>query len=225
MRKYLLVVLMACLLPMAAMAVVIDDFEDGNVSEWLQGTGGDPIGTRVTAIAAHDGNYGLEAGTIRTGWLYRDDAQVHLAQGNTMAVWTKIPNSSWTRNYIGFGATAAGCYSAVLGDNTNTFVIQLNSAYSFSDLASVPYVFINSYWYLVEIVWEVGGMITANLYDSDGCTLLATVSAVNSTYTQGGIAVRNFDSGTPGYFDTFMRDQSPSPVETSTWGGVKAMFR
>jgi len=225
MRKYLWVVLMACLLPMAANAVVIDDFEDGNVTEWLQATGGDPIGTRVTAIAAHDGNYGLEAGTIRTGWLYRNDAQVHVAQGNTIGVWTKIPNSTWTRNYMGFGATAAGCYSAVLGDNTSTFVIQLNSGYGYSDLASVPFSFINAYWYYVEVVWGVGGLITANLYDSDGCTLLATVSAMNSTYTNGGIAVRNFDSGTPSYWDTWMRDSSPSPTETESWGGVKAMFR
>ncbi len=225
MRKYLLVVVMACLLPMAATAVVIDDFEDGNVTEWLQAQGGDPIGTRVTAIAAHDGQYGLEAGTIRTGWLYRNDAQVQLTQGNTMSVWTKIPNSTWTRNYIGFGATAAGCYSAVLGDNTNTFIIQLNSGWGYSELASTPYVFINAYWYRVEVVWGVGGLITANLYDSNGTTLLATVSAVNNQFTQGGIAVRNFDSGTPAYFDTFERDGGCSPVETASWGQVKEMFR
>lgn len=225
MRKHLWVVLMACLLPVAAGAAIIDDFEDGNVAEWLQGVGSDPIGTRVTAIAAHDGNYGLEAGTIRTGWLYRNDAQAQVAQGNTISAWTKIPNSSWTRNYFGFGATAAGCFSAVLGDNTNEFVIQLNSGYGYSTLASTPFTFINAYWYRVEVVWGAGGLITANLYDSDGTTMLATVSAVNNTYTQGGVAVRNFDSGTPSYWDTIERDPGPTPTESESWGGVKAMFR
>ncbi len=224
MRKHLWVVILSVLLPVAASAQMIDDFETGVLDpNWTQANPGDPIGTNVSGIAAHDGNYGLEAGTIRTGWIYRNDAQAQLAQGDVMTLWTQLGNSTWTRNYIGFFASAAGCISMVLGDNTNTWMIQLNSGYGYSNLIEVPYTFINRYWYRAEIVTEVGGALTANLYDSDGTTLLATCSTVNNTYTSGGVALRSFDSGQAGYFDSI--DKNPgTPVETASWGEIKAMF-
>jgi hypothetical protein len=87
-------------------------------------------------------------------------------------------------------------------------------------------VFQRNYWYYTEVVWEVGGIITANLYADDGHTLLTTVTAQSSTYTEGGIAQRTFgDAYDPGKWDTWIRNSGPSPAEESSWGSIKSMFR
>ncbi len=215
----------ACLALLAGTAVadIVDDFEDGNMDEWTMTP--DPVGYQITAAAAHDGALGCEVYSTRTGWLWRDDPQAHCGQGNTVACWTKLNVSSWTRNYFGFGASAGGCYSAVLGDNTNTLIIQYNAGFGYETIADTPFVFINGYWYLLEVDWVVGGTITANLYDSDGVTLLATVTAVDNRITEGGVAMRTFgDSYDPGCWDTITRD-GLVPTESNTWGSIKAMFQ
>jgi hypothetical protein len=52
----------------------------------------------------------------------------------------------------------------------------------------------------MEVAWEIGGNITGRLFDSDGTTLLNTVTGNSDLYTSGGIAFRSFDSTK--YFDT-----------------------
>jgi hypothetical protein len=47
-------------------------------------------------------------------------------------------------------------------------------------------------WYRFEVVWGVGGSITGRVFDSDGTTLLNTVTATDTTFTSGGIAFRGF---------------------------------
>ncbi len=209
----------------AASAAMLDDFEDGDLIEWtIAGSGG--VAASCTAAAAHDGNYGAAIATPRqTGWLLRDDAQSHVEQGDIVSVWTALNSSSWTRNYFGFGSTAGGTYSLVLGDNTNTLILQYNAGYGYETLAEVPYVFNNNYWYRAEVAWDVGGAITGNLYDSDGVTLLATVNAVDNRITGGGIAMRTFgDAGDTGNWDTFTTEGATA-VEPSTWGSVKSIYR
>jgi hypothetical protein len=208
-----------------AMAQMIDDFEDGNVNEWTTvGSGG--TSAIVNAAAAHDGNFGLALASPRqTGWLWRGDAQAQVTQGDCFGCWTALNASSWTRNYFGFGATPNGCYSLVLGDNTNTLILQLNVGFGYATLADVPWTFINNYWYYIEVEWGVGGMMTGSLYDSDGTTLLAQVMGTDNTYTEGGIALRTFgDSQDPGYWDTIAHCGGATPVENTTWGAIKAQF-
>jgi len=228
MKRHLWVIVLGCLLPIAAGADIIDDFEDGDVSDWYDIGSGTPMIRSATAAAAHDGNYGLETRDAGGGpmWIYRNDAGAQVAQGNTISWWTQLNNASNTRNYLGFGATPAGCYSAICAPNTTSFMIQRNDGYGYTTLAEYPYAnWIRYYWYRVEVVWGVGGLITANLYDSDGVTLLATVSAVDNTYTAGGVAFRAFDDNMPVYLDSIMRDCGPSPTAHASWGQVKNLFR
>lgn len=230
MKKHLWMPAAALVSMMALVAVpqaeVIEDFEDGN---WTEYTVVGDVQAAVTAAAAHDGNYGLEfighAGG--EGWIYRDDAQVHVEQGNVVGFWSRTMEvmDNYTRNYHGFGATAAGCYSVVIAPNTGTLILQFNSGYGYSTLADVPQVWQMGHWYYLEIDWQVGGTITAYLYDSDGTTLLNTVSAVHNTFTGGGIAMRSFDNGYVAYFDTISRDGGITPVAESTWGGIKSLYR
>jgi hypothetical protein len=235
--------LLGCLLALTvstSSAVIIEDFEDGDISDWTITSAG--VYAAVTAAAAHDGSYGLEMeGGGTNEWMYRDDAAVQVEQGYVISYWTKTNDGSWSRNYCGFGSTAAGTYSASLGVNTATFIIHLVPGYSsYTTLADVPQAFAYNTWYRVEVHWDVGGLITAYLYDSDGTTLLNTVSVVDNTYTSGGIAARAFggteatvsddpDLGSNtrsfGCFDTFDASTGPIAVEASSWSGVKALYR
>jgi len=217
------------LLSSPAWAEVIEGFESGNLADYV--VVGDVVAS-VSPAAAHDGQYGLiMAGhTGAEGWIYRDDAQVHVQQGDVISIWTRtMPYVAGTntRNYCGFGATAAGCYSAVIGVNTTSFLIQRNTGYSYATLTEMPFAgWQPSHWYRVEIQWGVGGQIDAFCYDSDGTTLLVSASAVDNTYNNGGLAFRSFDSGLEAYFDTIERNPgAPVPAETSTWGAVKALYR
>ncbi len=207
-------------------AEVIEDFEDGNISEY---TFIGDVQAYVTNYAAHDGNYGLviagHAGA--EGWMYRNDSQVQVGQGDVIGFWSRtMPvTDNYTRNYQGFGASAAGCYSAVLAPNTSTFILQLNSGYGYATLADAPQSWQLGHWYYTEVTWHAGGLIVADLYDADGVTLLNSVSATNNTFTSGGIAMRSFDSGHEAYFDTITRNGGPTPAGEQTWGAIKSMFR
>lgn len=220
---------LACLLTSALplTAAVVEDFEDGNMIEYTQT--GPNINATCTPAAAHDGNLGLEMVGFpmqewNEDWIYRDDAQVHNEQGDIVSLWIKVLTMGSGRAYCGFAATAAGCYSMVLAPNTSAFILYKDVGYGYSSLATTPMTW-EPKWYRFEADWQAGGLIVANCYDSDGVTLLATVQAVDNTYTGGGIAFRYFgDGAVSAYFDTV--EVNPfSPVEASTWGAIKALYQ
>ena len=91
----------------------------------------------------------------------------------------------------------------VLGGNTNTLILQRNAAFGFVTLAEVAQTWVANKWYRFEIVWGVGGSITGRLFDSDGTTLLNTVTAMDNTITSGGLAFRGF--GPTHYVDTVLK--------------------
>jgi hypothetical protein len=148
--------------------------------------------TSVTAAAAHDGPFGLQIGSF-TEWFWRNDAAVAVQQGDTISAWIQAAGTPGLgRGYIGFGASATGTLSMVLGGNTGTLNLQRNTGFGFLDIGVVPQVWTPNKWYRFEIVWEVGGSITGRLFDSDGTTLLNTVTATDTTITSGGLAFRGF---------------------------------
>jgi len=180
---------------------VIEDFEDGDIIEYTEVGSASHV---VTGVAAHDGSFGLATYIVSGGggWLYRDDAAVQVAQGTIISYWAR-PTATG-RAYCGFGATSAGTYSAVLSPTDSTFLIQRNVSYDFYDLTYASQTWTADKWYRVEVQWDVGGDITARLFDSDGTTLLNTISTNDSTYTSGGIAFRKVTDGAA-HFDTVER--------------------
>lgn len=183
---------------------VIEDFEDGGMTEYTI-LGGSHI---VNGNAAHDGVLGLESDG--SGWTYRHDPQVLVGQGDTFSLWVCVRSNR--RAYCGFGASSAGTYSIVAAPNTNQLLLQRNSGFNYSDIGSVSHAWQLNKWYLMEVQWEVGGNMTGRLYDSDGSTLLKTVTATDNIYTSGGIAFRSLGN-VSNYFDTVQRS-GPSPLAT-----------
>jgi hypothetical protein len=190
----------------------VDDFEDGNTTEYTEQTkGGSSRKSNASAasVAARDGEYGLEDATTTGagGWLYRDDVVVE--QGDVISVWIQSTDDTpySGRAYFGFGASSQGTLSMIMGRNTGSLVLQRNAGYGYEDLASAPQAWRADRWYRFEIEWRTtdnltpdGNNIIGRLYDKDGATLLNTIEAYDDTISSGGIAFRAFDSTK--YYDT-----------------------
>jgi hypothetical protein len=174
---------------------VIEDFESSD-NWYVTGSGNDTA--YLSTAAAHDGTYGLD----QTGpdWLYRTDSAVHVKAGDTMSVWLMFAGAADGRAYFGFGASDAGTLSLVAAPNTNQLILQSNPGYGFSTLAAVSQTFAANHWYRLEVDWSTTGSMIGKLFDSNGTTLLRSVSAKTTSITSGGIALRAIDSDK--YWDT-----------------------
>src|SRR5207244_2405915 len=76
--------------------------------------------------------------------------------------------------------------------------------YNFTDIGAVPQSYSLNHWYRLQVDWGTSGAISGKLFDSDGTTLLNTVTATDTAITSGGIAFRSLGSGSK-YFDTVQR--------------------
>ena len=207
---------------------LIESFEGGNLNSYRSILHYLPA-AHVVPAAAHDGDPGR--GLLKHDgyeWLFRTDAAAQVRQGQRLSVWVQFAGAADGRAYIGFGATAAGptqdasanrTLSLVLAANTNQLILQNNSGMSHLAISAVSQTYQANRWYRAEITWATGGAITGRLYDSDGVTLLNTVTGTNTAITSGGIAFRAF--GSAKYFDTVVLDDNASatPAEITAVGG------
>lgn len=173
----------------ATAGVIIEDFEDGSLSEYSVSTGSGITSAGIAASGAHDGALGLNT-VSSSQWIYRDDITV--SEGDTLAWWVLLGNSG--RAYMGFGADDEGTQSFVLASNTRDIRFQNNFDYRYQELDTSSQGFDFNKWYLAEVVWGLGGLVTGNLYDSDGTTLLNSVSSTVGYSTSGGLAFRGFSN-------------------------------
>jgi hypothetical protein len=149
--------------------------------------------------AAHDGNYGLDQYSGQQ-WIYRNDSAAQLKRGDTASVWLQFASSADGRAYFGFGASSAGTLSLVAAPNTGQLIIQNNVGWRFTNLAAVGQGYLPNHWYRLEVDWGTSGKIVGKLFDSNGTTLLNSVTATTSAITSGGIAFRAI--GSDKYWDT-----------------------
>jgi subtilase family serine protease len=143
----------------------------------------------ISTTAKHDGTYGL-VDSPGSDWIYRNDAAAQVKQGDTISVWLRFAGAADGRAYFGFGASAAGTLSLVAARNTNQLLIQNNSGYGFTNIGSASQTWLANHWYRLEVNWGTSGAIVGKLFDSNGTTLLRTVSASTTAITSGGIAFR-----------------------------------
>ena len=167
---------------------IIEDFESGNLDAYTFTGSVDAV---VAEEYAHDGEYGL--GIVGTGWIYRNDEDVNVKQGDIISVWIMFDSIVNGRGYFGFGATEAGTLSFVVAPNTGDIRFQENNNYNYKELSRSFQAFEVDKWYRAEVVWGTDGSLTGNLYDSDGETLLNSVSDNSTLFSEGGIAFRGFD--------------------------------
>ena len=178
-------------------STTIEDFE-AIASDWNTSGLGD-VNAYQASWAAHDGNYGLDL-YAGTDWLYRNDAAVQVKKGDTISVWFAFDVAADGRAYFGFGTSAGGTLSIVAAPNTGQLIIQKNVNFGFTNLAAVAQTYKANHWYRLEVDWGTSGKIIGRLFDSNGTTLLKSVSATTNVITSGGIAFRAI--GDDKYFDT-----------------------
>jgi hypothetical protein len=174
---------------------VIEDFDHGGTYNVIN----PPATAQVTSVAAHDGPFGLRMSN-GNDWIYNNDSAHHVQQGETLSLWIQLASKADGRAYFGFGASGSGTLSIVLAANTNQLIIMKNINYGFTNIGSVKMTYTANHWYRVEVSWASGGNITGRVYDSDGTTLLKTVTATTNSIVSGGIAFRGI--GSDKYFDT-----------------------
>ncbi|MEW5801617.1 MAG: Ig-like domain-containing protein [bacterium] len=178
-------------------SAIIEDFESGSLAAWNRSSG------TISGAYAHDGTRGI----TDPEWIYRIDNAATIQHGDTISAWFRPGSSSSGRFYFGFGADSTGCYSFVMAMNTGQIIFQDNSAYGYINLNSVPQSWTSGKWYRAEVRWETDGITTGYLYDSDGTTLLNSLSQHLSGRTSGGVAIRSFGGIS---IDTIQRGWGPA---------------
>jgi hypothetical protein len=175
---------------------LIDGFE--NAENWNV-TGFGDVNAFLSPSAAHDGSLGLD---MQSGndWMYRSDAAAQVKAGDTLSVWLQFSGSADGRAYFGFGASGGGTLSLVAAPNTGQLMLQKNIGYGFTALAAVNQSYLANHWYRLEVDWGTSGTIVGKLFDSNGTTLLGSVTAKTTSILSGGIAFRAI--GSDKFFDT-----------------------
>src|SRR5262249_26775041 len=183
----------------------IEDFETPHVYHVVF-----PPSTFATSTAAaHDGTFGA----INHGgqdWVYRDDAAAQVREGDTISAWVQFHGTADGQANFAFGANSnidgspLATYSLALSADRrklyiqeNFFGSQLNSTIGTSTQNTR---FLANHWYRVEATWGTDGSIVGKLFDSDGKTLLNSVSATANLFSAGGIGFHA--TGHDKYWDT-----------------------
>jgi hypothetical protein len=168
-----------------------------------------PLTIVSSAAAAHDGNFGA----INHGgqdWVYRSDAAGQVHEGETISAWVQFHNSADGEAFFLFGANSnvdgspLATYSLVLAADKrklflqeNYFPTQLNSTIGTSTQNTR---FLANHWYRIQVIWGTNGSIVGQLYDSNGTTLLNSVSATANLFSSGAIGFHA--TGHDKYWDT-----------------------
>ena len=170
---------------------------------------------------------GSTSTTASNGCIAATRAQV--ARGDTISVWLQFAGSADGRAYFGFGASAGGTLSIVAAPNTGQLILQNNVGWNFTQLAAVNQSYLPNHWYRLEVDWGTSGTIVGKLFDSNGTTLLNSVTAATNAITSGGIAFRAI--GSDKYWDTVTAQygvnnfaslsptQPPASGRNGWWGG------
>jgi hypothetical protein len=161
------------------------------------------------SAAAHDGSWGI-VDHNGPDWIYRDDAAAQVREGDTISAWVQFHSAADGRAYFASGANSningspLATYSLVLAADTHKLYIQenffgspLNSTLGTS---AQNFKFQANHWYRIQVIWGTDGSIVGQLYDSNGTTLLNSVSAKASLFSAGGIGFHA--TGHDKYWDT-----------------------
>jgi hypothetical protein len=196
---------LSAIAPVSSASFNVSKVAAGTTIEGFEGSstyhivGGSYPTATISTIAKHDGSYGL-VDSNGSDWIYRNDSAVQVKQGDTISVWLQMAGTADGRAYFGFGAGPTGTLSLVAAPNTGQLLIQNNAGYGFTTIGSASETWQPNHWYRLEVDWGTSGTIIGKVFDSNGTTLLQTVTASTTVITSGGIAFRAIGSNK--YWDT-----------------------
>jgi len=173
--------------------VLIDDFEDGNISEYSQNTGSF---SATTGSPVKYGSYSLKCGTNNERIISSTLNYIPSA-GDTIEWWGRGDNS-----YSGLGVIFGyqdtnNYYQSDMRVHSNTLKFGVNNGGSFTWLISKTVSMSQSTWYRQVIEWGSGGNFTITIYDASG-SAVGSGTATDTAHTSGSFGFTSAPSnGTP----------------------------
>lgn len=172
---------------------VYDDFEDGNITEYS----GDTTKFALSGGYAYGGGFGLYASPDQNAktndGIARFDQTV--SQGEIIRFMQYVDTSAGSGDEV---CTMFGVQSPVtvnhnygvcieqFGTDRVSLVKNVENTDSTGTLLATSTISLSTGWYEVMIDWQTNDDIDVSVFNTSG-TLLATVSATDSTYTSGGM--------------------------------------
>ena len=188
-----LIVGAACVAAIApARAAVVEPFTGGQLSApgWSTGIGSDA--SVYLSTPAPDGSFGLYLADAT--WSY--NTSISFAASQTLRAWINpgpgpSAGGQGGRLYLGFAASGAGAYSFVAASDDGVLGFQNNAGFQTPSYGASSAQNYADQWYLMTVSRSANGSTaTARLYDTDGSTLLNSVTETGLTSAATGIALR-----------------------------------
>lgn len=184
-------------------SLVVDDFEDGDLSEYSFENGNDGLAA-VVSSPTYNGGYALDLTGAHYHLNSTSGLQNYPRAGDTISGWIRGSADITGSLVLLYGVQDfENRYYAYVDIDSGTIRIRKKVSGSITTLAEQTGVNLSTgTWYEVEIDWEVGGTHTLTVYDTSGGQL-GQVSISNETrWTSGGIGYNAHTSnGASGYFD------------------------
>jgi len=195
---------MSFLFSAADIETLIDNWEDDDWSEYTENNGNFKTRTSPVKEGTYSGQIVIkdsERGAVGTSMSGLD---AYPSKGDKFQYWVRPGGtSSYHATHTGFGvqSTTVSNNTQVLPDNCyvievrvgNNFTLEKMDGGSLSELDTVsPSQSVGEEWYRVVVDWQ--STITADLYTSGG-TKIASVSASDSAYDNGGVCCQVNDTG------------------------------
>ncbi len=197
---------------------VMDDFEDGNVSEYT----GQSSEFTVGNTGAYERTYRLDASDVnnsKTTQIFRN-TNVTVSQGQKIRfleyIDTSTGGSDETCTHFGVQALSSSyavCLELFGTDRMSISKNPVNRDTSGTVLASTT-VSYSTGWYEVEVAWGTNNLIDVTL--SQNGSVVATASTTDSTYTTGGIGFTLW--GFHGGWDIYSARPLLTTEPTATFG-------
>lgn len=185
--------------------IVIDDFEDGGLSEYQYDTG--YFTTQSTTVK--EGSSALE---VTSG------TNVHISsfsglnyypsEGDTFRWWGRTSNHDrYLLFYFGAQEGTGGVddrpdgYAAYWDFSNNNLHFRIRQNGSNTRLASTNISWAADTWYQGEVQWGSDGTTTLRVLDETGSEIGSPITATDSTFTSGGITWQTSGIQGPKYMD------------------------
>lgn len=166
---------------------LIEGFESGNLYNYYR-VGGSSATVALSSYT-HDGYFSLRDYS-GSDWIYRNDSTVQVKQGDTISVWTQFVGNATGVAAFGFGASSLGTLSLVASPVSNQLLLTNNVGFGSTTLAASNQTWQADHWYRLEVTWGTSGQIVGKVFDSNGTTLLQSVTGTTTAIKSGGIAFK-----------------------------------
>lgn len=181
---------------------LIDDFEDGNLSEYSFDRGAS--GASVVTSPAYHGSQALAISGTDTELISTEDLSHYPSIGTSFSCWVRATGGAEKLNLTYGVQDHDNRYYANLNFNKNRFSLYRwdNSSTVTLDFNDSGFTVSEDAWYKIKVHWDRDGTHTATLYDASGHRLVQA-QATDTTWESGGVGYDAYlaSSGGTVYFD------------------------